>query len=91
MNVDTMNEKVKELRELRRMQEDLSAEIASIEEELKGHMSAHGMDTLLGMDWKITWKPVTSKRLDTGALRKAMPDVAQAFTRETTTKRFVLA
>ena len=91
MNVDTMNEKVKELRDLRRMQEDLSAEIASIEEELKGHMSACGMDTLLGMDWRITWKAVTSKRLDTGALRKAMPDVAQAFTRETTTKRFMLA
>ena len=91
MNVDTMNEKIQELRELKRMQEDLAAEIASIEEELKGHMSACGMDTLLGMDWRITWKADTSKRLDTGALRKAMPDVAQAFTRETTTKRFVLA
>lgn len=91
MNVITVDEKVKELRELRRMQEDLAAEIASIEEELKGHMSACGMDTLLGMDWKITWKPVTSNRLDASALRKAMPDVAQAFTRETTTKRFVLA
>ena len=91
MNVDTMNEKIQELRELKRMQEDLAAEIASIEEELKGHMSACGMDTLLGMDWRITWKAVTSNRLDTGALRKAMPDVAQAFTRETTTKRFVLA
>lgn len=91
MSVITVDEKVKELRDLRRMQEDLSAEIASIEEELKGHMSACGMDTLLGMDWKITWKPITSKRLDAGALRKAMPDVAQAFTRETTTKRFVLA
>ena len=91
MNVDVMNEKVKELRELRRMQEDLAAEITSIEEELKGHMDRCGMDTLLGMDWRITWKSVTSKRLDTAALRKAMPDVASAFTRETTTRRFVLA
>ena len=91
MNIDTMNEKVKELRELRRMQEDLAAEITSIEEELKGHMDRCGMDTLLGMDWRITWKSVTSKRLDTAALRKAMPDVASAFTRETTTRRFVLA
>ena len=67
------------------------SEITSIEEELKGHMDRCGMDTLLGMDWRITWKSVTSKRLDTAALRKAMPDVASAFTRETTTKRFVLA
>ena len=38
MSVDVMNEKVKELRELRRMWEDLATEIASIEEELKDHM-----------------------------------------------------
>lgn len=91
MNVDTMNEKVRELRELRRMQEELTTEIEAIQDELKGHMDRCGMDTLLGMDWKITWKVVTSKRLDATALRKAMPDVAQAFTRETTTRRFVLA
>ena len=91
MNVDTMNEKVKELRELRRMQEELAAEIEAIQDELKGQMDRFGMDTLLGFDWRITWKAVTSKRLDTSALRKAMPDVASAFTRETTTKRFVLA
>lgn len=91
MNVDTMNEKVRELRELRRMQEELTTEIEAIQDELKGHMDRCGMDTLLGMDWRITWRTVTSKRLDTAALRKAMPDVAQAFTRETTTRRFVLA
>lgn len=91
MNVNAMNEKVKELRELRRMQEDLAAEITSIEEELKGHMDRCGMDVLLGADWRITWKPVTSSRMDTAAPRKAMPDVASAFTRETTTRRFVLA
>ena len=91
MSNETMSAKVKELRELKRMQEELAAEIEAIQDELKAHMDTHGMDTLLGMDWRITWKAVTSKRLDTGALRKAMPDVAQAFTRETTTKRFVLA
>lgn len=91
MSVDMMDQKVKELRELKRMQEELTAEIEAIQDELKAHMDTHGMDTLLGFDWRITWKAVTSKRLDTGALRKAMPDVAQAFTRETTTKRFVLA
>ena len=91
MSVDMMNAKVQELRELKRMQEELAAEIEAIQDELKAHMDTHGMDTLLGMDWRITWKAVTSKRLDTGALRKAMPDVAQAFTRETTTKRLVLA
>lgn len=91
MSTDMMDRRVKELRELRRMQEELTAEIEAIQDELKAHMDAHGMDTLLGFDWRITWKSVISSRLDTNALRKALPDVAQAFTRETTTKRFVLA
>ena len=91
MSVDVMNEKVKELRELRRMLEDLATEIASIEEELKDHMDWCGMDMLLGMDWSITWKSVASSRLDTAALKKALPDVVERFTKTTTCRRFCVA
>ena len=91
MNVDTMNEKVKELRELRRMQEELAVEIEAIQDELKGHMDRFGMDTLLGMDWRITWKAVTSNRLDSTALKKELPEIAARFMKQTTARRFVLA
>lgn len=91
MSTDMMNAKVQELRELRRMQEELTAEIDAIQDELKGHMDANGMDTLLGMDWKITWKTVASKRLDTTALKKELPDIAARFMKQTTARRFVLA
>ncbi len=91
MSVNEIESKVKELRELRRMQEDLAAEIAALEDSLKGHMDTHGMDTLLGMDWKITWKSVTSNRLDSTALKKELPDIAARFMKQTTARRFVLA
>ena len=52
-------------------------------------MTEQDKDTLTGIDWKITWKAVTSKRLDTTALKKALPDVAERFTKESTSKRFV--
>ena len=91
MSVDTMDTKVKELRELRRMQEELAAEIEAIQDELKAHMDAHGMDTLLGFDWKVTWKSVTSNRLDSTALKKELPDIAARFMKQTTARRFVLA
>lgn len=91
MSVNEIESKVKELRELRRMQEDLTAEIESIQDEIKAHMDRNGMDTLLGLNFRITWKPVMSNRLDTAALKKALPDVAQAFTRTAATRRFVLA
>lgn len=91
MSVDTMDQKVKELRELRRMQEELAAEIEAIQDELKAHMDAHGMDTLLGFGWKVTWKSVTSNRLDSTALKKELPDIAARFMKQSTVRRFVLA
>lgn len=91
MSVDEMDKKVKELRELRRMQDELAAEIEAIQDTLKGHMEVHGMDTLLGTDWRITWKPVTSSRLDSTALKKELPDIAARFMKQSTVRRFVLA
>ena len=91
MSIQTMSEKVKELRELRRMAEELQAEISGIEDEIKAVMTAQGTETLTGGDWKITWKPVTSSRLDSKALKAALPDVAECFTRTTTCRRFCVA
>lgn len=91
MSTDMMNAKVKELRELRRMADELAGEIEAIQDEIKQHMTEQNTDTLNGMDWKITWKTVTSKRLDSKALKAAMPDVVEQFTKESVSKRFVLA
>ena len=86
-----MNEKVKELRELKRLAEELQTEIEGLQDAIKAEMTAQGVDTLTGVDWKVTWKPVTSTRLDTAALKKALPDVAQRFTKTTTARRFCVA
>lgn len=91
MSISEMDSKIKELRELRHMAEELAAEIDSIQDTIKAHMAAQGVDTITGTDWKVTYKPVKSFRIDTKALQAAMPDVAQAFARETTTRRFCVA
>ena len=83
--------KVKELRELRRMAEELQAEIDAAQDAIKAHMDSQGVDTLAGSDWKVTWKPVTSSRMDTAALKKALPEIAERFIKSTTRRRFVLA
>ena len=83
--------KVNDLRELRRMAEELQGEIDAIADAIRAHMNAAGADELTGADYKITWKPVTSDRLDTAALRKALPEIAERFSKTTTSRRFVLA
>ena len=91
MSIDMMNAKVKELRELRRMADELAGEIEAIQDEIKAHMTTQDTDTLTGLDWRITWKAVTSSRLDSKALKAALPDVVERFTRTTTTRRFCVA
>ena len=65
MSANEIQKKVDELRELRRMAEELNSEIAALEDSLKAHMNAAGTDELCGPDFKITWKEVVSNRLDT--------------------------
>lgn len=91
MSINELDMKVKELRELRRMAEELQAEIDATQDAIKAHMDSQGVDTLAGTDWKVTWKPVTSSRMDTAALKKALPEIAERFMRSTTNRRFVLA
>lgn len=91
MSKETMSAKVKELRELRRMQEELAGMIKAVQDEIKAVMTAQETETLTGADWKITWKPVTSSRLDSTALKRELPEIASRFMLQTTSRRFVLA
>ena len=91
MSIIDMDSKIKELRELRRMADELTAEMESITDSIKRHMDAEGVDTLNGTDWKETYKAVTSSRLDTTALKKALPDLTAQFTKTTTARRFCIA
>lgn len=86
-----MDTKIKEIRELKRMQEELAAELDALVDEVKQYMDAEGVDTISGTDWKVTYKTVTSARFDSTAFKKAMPDLAEAFTKTTTSKRFCIA
>lgn len=91
MSINDTDSKIKELRELRRMADELAVEMESITDSIKRHMDAEGVDTLNGTDWKVTYKAVTSSRLDTTALKKALPDLTAQFTKTTTARRFCIA
>ena len=92
MSMNELESKVAELRELRRMADELAAEIAATEDTLKAYMTANGADELHGASFKITWKEVTSSsRLDSKALKAAAPELWQRFTKQTTTRRFIVA
>ena len=54
-------------------------------------MTAEETDTITAGAFKVTWKAVTSTRIDTAALRKDLPEIWQEYGKTSTTKRFSVA
>ena len=91
MSMNELTAKVEELRELRRMADELAAEIAAIEDQIKANMTALNTDELHGNTFKITWKPVTSSRLDSKALKAEAPELWNRYSKQTTSRRFLVS
>lgn len=89
MSEKEITAKVRELRELQALIEEAQDAAEAITDALKATMGS--AEELRAGEYKITWRPVASSRIDTSALKKAMPDVAAAFTRVTTARRFSIA
>lgn len=89
MSTNEIISKARELRELQALIEEAQAEVEAIKDALKAQMG--DSTELRAGEYKITWKPVESARIDTAALKKAMPELVQAFTKTTTARRFCIA
>ena len=89
MSTNEMIASIKELKSLQALIEEAEAEAEAIKDALKSAMGDH--EEVRAGEYKVTYKSVTSVRIDTTALKKAMPDIAEAFTKENTTRRFSIA
>ena len=89
MSISEMEVKVRELRQLQALIEEAQAEAEAIKDAIKAAMG--DSESVQAGEYRITWKAVTSSRIDTSALRKALPDVAERFTKENVTRRFMIS
>lgn len=89
MGMTELIARIRDLRELQALIEEAQGEAEAIRNELKAYMG--DAEELRAGEYLVTWKPVTSSRIDTRALREALPDVAREYTKETTTRRFIVA
>lgn len=88
---NNLNEIMKELAEYTRLAEEIAATVDSLKDSLKRYMEENGVDTITGNEHKASYKAVTSNRIDTTALKRDYPDIAAAYTKTTTAKRFTFA
>jgi predicted phage-related endonuclease len=73
------------------MNDEITAHIDSLKDSLKAYMMENGLETLSGTEHKATYKPVTSTRIDTTALKREVPEIAAQYTRTTESRRFTFA
>lgn len=89
MSINELESKARELRQLQALIEETQQEAEAIKDAIKAAMG--DSEAVVVGEYKITWKSVTTARIDTSALKRALPEVAAAFTRETTVRRFCVA
>ena len=74
--------------ELKRMKEEITAEMDGIADLIKNAMGT--AETVTAGQYKIRYTTVNGSRLDSAALKKALPDIAARFTVATVQKRFTI-
>lgn len=88
MSANEMTAKVRELKELKAMIDELSAEAATIEDEIKAEMTARNVNEMAVDVFKIRYTTVNSTRFDSSAFKKAHGDLYAQFSKQTTSRRF---
>ena len=88
MSNPTLESTIHEILDLKRMREELDAEITALEDSIKAAMGEE--ELLTAGAYKVSWKTFTSSRVDTTALKKELPDIAAHYTKKTTARRFSL-
>lgn len=91
MSTNELSSQIKVLRELRRMSDELNAEIETIQDTIKNEMAAREVDELAGTDWKVTWRLVNSRRFDSKAFKSTHGELYDQYCSETATRRFTVA
>lgn len=90
MSMNELDQTAKDLLAVRAMIAELEAEAEALTDKIKGAMVDQGTEVLSGDGWKASWKNVTSTRFDSKAFKAAHGDLYTAFSRQTTTCRFLI-
>ena len=81
-----METKVQELMELKKMVEDLTAEMEGIQDEIKAYMGDE--ETMTAGAYVVRYQNIVSQRCDTKELRKLLGDALDPYMKRIESRRF---
>lgn len=86
-----IDNRVKKIQSVEAQVKELEAQAESIRAELKADLEGKNLEEYNTGCFIVRWKEVITARLDTKALKNALPDVVASFTRESRSRRFTIA
>lgn len=86
MTTNELKAKIEELKELEAIIREAEAEVEALKDEIKAEMC--DKEEMNVGRYIVRWKSVVSNRLDTTALKKAIPDVYNMYVKQTESRRF---
>lgn len=86
-----LDNRVKKIQALEAQIKELEAQADAIREEIKADLSDKGEDEHNTGSFIIRWKEVVSNRLDSKALKAALPDVFATFSKQSSSRRFTVS
>ena len=85
----SINETMKELAQYIRMQEEISETVEGLKDQIKAYTKENGLETLASDEHKATYKAVSSSRIDTTALKRENPAIAEQYSKTIISNRFI--
>lgn len=91
MTRDEMKAVIKELKEFKALRDEITSMITSLEDQIKTEMDAQQTEEMFLDEYKITYKPFSSSRIDAAALKKAFPEIAEKYGKMTHGRRLLVS
>jgi predicted phage-related endonuclease len=91
MGERAIENRVRKLQEIEAQRKALEEQAEKLKEEIKADMERKGVDEIETPNFSIRWKEIVSNRLDSAALKKALPEIYKQYARQITSKRFTVA
>ena len=91
MSTTEITSKIESLRELEDLIEEAKAEAEALRDEIKQELLNRDTEALTAGQYIVRWTSVLSQRFDTTKLKRTMPEIYKAYTKQISSKRFTIS
>ena len=91
MSTTELTVQIESLRALEELIEEAKAEAEALRDAIKQEMLTREVDTLMAGQYIVRYTAVLSQRLDTSALKRALPEICKAYTKQISSRRFTIS